>query len=128
MFLKKNAEIAWERGIRRALCIAMSLEDYWLLAVVLAGVLSALNAALNFSLHQIHLRRASGLSKVASATLNALRQAEIHEYPPQRHKWSVTARKEKQTPILCVECTDTIKPLIIASTVRRVHTLRGVRA
>lgn len=97
----------------------MSLEDYWLLAVVLAGVLSALNAALNFSLHQIHLRRASGLSKVASATLNALRQAEIHEYPPQRHKWSVTARKEKQTPILCVECTDTIKPLIIASTVRR---------
>lgn len=97
----------------------MGLEDYWLLAVVLAGVFSALNAALKFSLHQLHLRRASGSSKVASATLNALRQAEIHEYPPQRHKWSVTARKEKQTPILCVECTDTIQPYIIASTVRR---------
>jgi hypothetical protein len=97
----------------------MGLEDYWLLAVVLAGVISALNAALNFSLHQLHLRRAGGSSKVASATLDSLRQAEIHEYPPQRHKWSVTARKEKQTPILCVECTDTIKPYIIASAVRR---------
>jgi len=84
---------------------------------------SVLNLGLSYSLHVLHIRRASGCSKVASETLSALRQAESAEYPAARHRWSVTSRSgaNKLVPILCVECMDTIAPYGIAreSTVRR---------
>lgn len=67
-----------------------------------------------------HILRGSNVAKVSAATLEALRTVEGLQYPPRRHKWGTAARKKStRSPVLCVECTDNIKPYIIASTVRR---------
>lgn len=67
-----------------------------------------------------HILRGSKVAKVAAATLEALKSVEAVQYPPRRHKWGTATRKKSiRAPVLCVECTDTIKPYIIASTVRR---------
>jgi len=67
-----------------------------------------------------HIFRGSKVAKVSALTLEALRSVEGVQYPPRRHKWGTTTRKKSiRAPVLCVECTDNIKPYIVASTVRR---------
>lgn len=67
-----------------------------------------------------HVLWGSKVAKVAAKTLEALRLAEAKQYPPRRHKWGTASRQNStKVPVLCVECTDNIKPYINASIVRR---------
>lgn len=93
------------------------LTTPWVLAIILLGFLYYILGVLNRARHVL---QGSQVAKVAAATLDALRSTEEREYPPMRHKWGIAPRKHgMKTPVLCVECRDTIRPYIVASTVTR---------